>query len=96
MILAVKKPDYLGSSKWDFRLGGRTISAKITDEAFLRRFQSRDVDIRPGDSLRCMVASELRYGFDNSLISERYTVSHVIEVLTGPPPQPDFFDEPEG
>ena len=29
MILKVKKPDYLGESKWDFRHGGRSFPAKI-------------------------------------------------------------------
>ena len=33
MILAVKKPDYLGDSKWDLRHGRRSIAAKIEDSA---------------------------------------------------------------
>lgn len=85
LILAVKKPDYLGISRWELRHGKRTISAKIEHEDFLHRFQGRQVDVRPGDALRCMVQSELRYGFDNSLISERYTIVEVLEVLPGAP-----------
>jgi hypothetical protein len=33
MILPVKKPDYLGDSKWDLRHGRRSIAAKIEDSA---------------------------------------------------------------
>lgn len=81
MILAVKKPDYLGASKWELRHGKRTISAKIEDAAWLQRFQNRQVDVRPGDALQCMCAIELLYGFDNELIAERYTVAEVLTVL---------------
>ena len=35
MILAVKKPDYLGDSKWDLRHGKRPISARLEDAAWL-------------------------------------------------------------
>ena len=81
MIMAVKKPDYLGESKWDLRHGKRTISAKIEDDAWLQRFQNREVDVRPGDALRCMAEIELLYGYDNELIAERYTVKQVLDVM---------------
>lgn len=81
MILPVKKPDYLGASQWELRHGRRNISAKIEDEDWLRRFQKRQEDVRPGDALRCLVEIEYLYGFDNELLTERYTVSQVLEVL---------------
>ncbi len=81
MILAVKKPDYLGTSKWELRHGKRTISAKIEDDEWLGRFQGRQVDVRPGDALQCIVKVEMLYGFDNELIMERYTIERVTDVL---------------
>lgn len=81
MILAVKKPDYLGNSKWDLRHGKRAISVRMDDESFLADFQGRKRDVRPGDALRCKVVVEMRYGYDNELISETYTVVTVIDVL---------------
>lgn len=81
MVLPVKKPDYLGDSQWELRHGKRNIFARIEDEAWLRRFQQRLEDVRPGDALRCMVEIEHNYGFDNELLSERYTVLEVLEVL---------------
>ena len=65
MILAVKKPDYLGSSKWDMRHGKRAISVRINDEVFLQQFQDRKIDVRPKDALKCMVQVEMKYGNDN-------------------------------
>jgi hypothetical protein len=77
MLLVIKKPDYLGKSRWDFRHGKKLISAKIEDTAWLLEFQSRKVDVRPGDALSCLVTIENKYGFDNELISEDHTITKV-------------------
>ncbi|MBS0383727.1 MAG: hypothetical protein JSS00_00080 [Proteobacteria bacterium] len=95
MILAVKKPDYLGNSQWDVRLGRRTIQAKIQDSEWLRRFQNREIDVRPGDALQCMVEVEHLYGHDNELIAEHYTVLSVDNVLQNQMTQSELFDEEE-
>jgi hypothetical protein len=93
MILAVKKPDYLGDSKWQLRHGKRNIDAKIEHKEWLKEFQSRAVDIRPGDSLKCEVKIEHLYGHDNELINERYTVTKVIDVLVNSYNQSSLFDD---
>lgn len=95
MILAVKKPDYLGDSKWELRHGKRNISAKIEDEAWLKQFQGRQIDVRPGDALRCDVRIEHLYGHDNELLTERYTVVTVSEVLADKYKQDGLFDDPK-
>lgn len=81
MILKVKKPDYLGQSKWDVQYNGKTIQAKIIDFDWLEKFQNRVIDVRPGDSLRAIVIVEVRYSYDNTVISEHYTISKIIEVI---------------
>lgn len=63
------------------RHGKRNILARIEDEQWLRRFPGKQVDVRPGDALRCTVQIENNYGYDNELVSERFTVSEVLEVL---------------
>jgi hypothetical protein len=80
LTLIVKKPDYLGKSKWDFRFGKKSISAKIEDCEWLTKFQNRVVDVRPGDALKCLATLEYRYGYDNELIDEEYTVTIVESV----------------
>jgi hypothetical protein len=62
------------------RIAG-AISARIEDEAWLERFQSRQIDVRPGDALHCDVRIEHLYGHDNELISERYAIVKVRAVL---------------
>lgn len=92
MILAVKKPDYLGHSQWELRHGKKPIHAKINDEPWLKRFQNREIDVRPGDALRCQVILEHSYGHDNELVGETYTVTKVEEVLVNQYKQFGFFD----
>ena len=81
MILKVKKPDYLGHTMWDFKYGGRLVPAKITQESWLKDFQERKVDIRPGDSIRAKVKIVVKYGYDLEVIGSSYEVLEVIEVL---------------
>ncbi len=93
MILAVKRPDYLGASQWEFRHGKRSIRGKIDDQEWLERFQSRQVDVRPGDALRCQVRHEVSYGYDNEVVSETYVVVSVEQVLENEFKQSDLFDD---
>nr|WP_281720834.1 hypothetical protein [Nitrosomonas nitrosa] len=85
MILKVKKPDYLGESQWEFRHGTRPIDAKILDTAWLRGFQNRQYDVRPGDSLRVDVEISVKYGYDGEVVGSRHDILKVIEILRTPP-----------
>ena len=93
MILAIKKPDYLGLSGWEFRHGKKKIIAKIEDEQWLKDFQDRKKDVRPGDALRCKVKQIFHYGYDNELIAEKYSITKVDDILENKYKQPDLFDD---
>jgi hypothetical protein len=86
MILKVKKPDYLGDSKWDFKYDSHSIQVKILDSDWIKSFQNREVDIRPGDSIRASVKTEVKYGFDNEVVATNYYLISVVDVL----PMVDF------
>jgi len=93
MILKVKKPDYLGESKWEMRHGKSLIPAKITDTEWLKRFQEREFDIRPKDSLDCIVKIITNYDIDNELISVNYEITKVNKVISYKPTiQKNFLD----
>lgn len=95
MILKVKKPDYLGESMWDFRFGDRTIPISLLDKEWLDKFQSRKVDVRPGDSVRGIVQIKHKYDYDGELISTRYDMTKIIEVIPMPSQeQPNLFEHP--
>ena len=93
MVLIVRKPDYLGTSMWDLRHGRRSISAKIEHQGWLKSFQQRRVDVRPGDAIKCQVRIELKYGYDNELIAEKYYVERINEVLENQYEQSSLLDD---
>lgn len=84
MILKVKKPDYLGDSKWSFKHGTGTISARIVDLEWLKEFQNRKIDVRPQDSLVCMVKITVKYDYNYEVLSTSYEITKVIKINPRP------------
>jgi hypothetical protein len=80
LILRIKKPDFLGESKWEFVLD-RAIDAKMQDEIWLTRFRNKEVTVAPGDALRAIVRVHANYDINRELISSRYEVLRVLDVL---------------
>lgn len=83
MVLKVKKPDYLGESKWDFKHGDHPMQAKVIHTEWLTDFQSRSFDLRPGDSIRAMVEIEVSYGFKNEIIATHHFIKKVLNIIPG-------------
>jgi len=81
MILKVKKPDYLGESKWECKHENRTILVKISDINWLKQFQNREIDVRPQDSIRARVHITTKYGYDLNVVSINYDIVEVIEII---------------
>jgi hypothetical protein len=81
MTLLVKKPDYLGNSKWEFKHGDNAIEARIVDLEWLARFQSGQVDLKPGDALNAIVTSEMALGFEANLVEARHEIVKVLGVV---------------
>ena len=91
MILKVKKPDYLGTSMWEFKHNNKSLPAKIIHETWLIQFQQRKIDIRPGDSVRAKVNTIVKYGHDNNVIGVSYEITEVLEVIPLPNPNQENF-----
>jgi hypothetical protein len=81
MILKVKKPDYLGESMWELRHGRKHIEAKISDMVWLKSFQQREKDVRPGDSLKADVITTVSYDQNNEVLGVYYEVTKIHEVI---------------
>jgi hypothetical protein len=94
-ILKVKKPDYLGTSKWGFRYGNHMIEARIADLDWLGRFQSNLENVNPGDSLRVMLFEEVSYGYDKEVVHTEYEVRKVLGVIRGSHGQQSGLIEPQ-
>ena len=82
MIFVVELPDYRGTGEWKLKHGRTEVLASCASGTLLDRFYRRELDIRPGDALHCRVAFETAYGPDYEVISEKFRIVDVVEVLT--------------
>jgi hypothetical protein len=83
MILKVKKPDFLGESKWEF-MHEHVLEAKMLDVEWLTRFRNGEFVLRPGSAIRARVQVDVEYGVEREIVSRTFTILKVIEVM--PPP----------
>jgi hypothetical protein len=101
MIFVVEMPDYQATGQWQLKHGGTRTVAYCEPGTLLDKFYRRELDVRPGDALRCRVDFETSYGPDHEVLSERYRIVEIVEVLptsrgdTAPAPQrPEPQQEP--
>ena len=92
IILRIKRPDYLGDSRWEFKHGPRALSAKMTDSEWMERFRKREFSIKPGDSLKVRLMTRSAYDKKRELLSENHEVTKVFEIIpTEDPDQPNLI-----
>ena len=82
MILKVKKPDFLGESMWEFKYENRTIEAKFSDVAWLQKFRERAVILRPGDAIKALVETEVKYSFEGDVMFTTHKILAVHEIIS--------------
>jgi hypothetical protein len=80
-ILMVRRPDFLGDARWEFRYERKPFSARIGDEAWLHEFHTGKIDIRPGDALRVMLREMVTYDQGGEVMKEEREILQVLEVI---------------
>lgn len=81
MIFVVEMPDYQGTGQWPLKHGINRTVALCEPGTMLDKFYRRELDIRPGDALRCRVDYETSYGPDHEVLAERYRIVEILETL---------------
>ena len=81
LIMMVRKPDFLGETKWDFRFNRRNLSVSIVDKDWLSMFQAGEIDIRPGDALRVRMKETVAYDSTGEVVDEQREIIKVISVI---------------
>lgn len=81
MIFVVEMPDYQNSGEWRLKHGGTRTIAVAEPGTLLDKFYGRELDVRPGDALRCKVDFETLYGPDHEVLAERYRIVEIVEIL---------------
>jgi hypothetical protein len=84
VILPVKKPDFLGSSKWEFVYEGHSIEAKMLDGTWMDSFRHKKIPLLPGASLQVLLRQNIAYGSDNEQLGMRYSILQVFRVVDPP------------
>lgn len=79
-LLKVRRPDFLGRAKWEFRHGERTLSVGIADKEWLARFQQGEVDVRPMDALHVLLKTRTSYDAQGKIVSEEREIVSVLGV----------------
>jgi len=82
-FLKIKKPDYLGDSRWLFHLDKHPIEAKMDDKVWIESFRNRRVVLRPRDSLQVRLKIEIRFDEEGNPLPTQYTVIKVYKIIQG-------------
>lgn len=83
LILKIKKPDFLGDSQWEF-VHDTVFDAKVIDTEWLARFRNAEFTLQPGCAIRALVRTEIEYGYEHEIVSQKRQIMKVYEVI--PPP----------
>jgi len=84
LLLVIKKPDFLGNSRWEFRHGKSYIRAAIEDDEWLSRFQQGQFPVKPGDALKVRVIFINKYDKNGKLIEAISKITKVYGVINRP------------
>jgi len=82
LVLKVKKPDFLGYSKWEMKIGNKTILVKIEDQNWLNRFHKQREPVQPGDSIKGLVRLHEHIDQHGQIVTEDYSILRVDEIIT--------------
>lgn len=83
LILKIKRPDFLGTSRWDMKHGTKTIQVRIEDDEWLADFHAKNAPVTPGDSLNSQVLVREQYDRFGELVKEDYVITKVNAVIAG-------------
>ncbi|HET7576314.1 MAG TPA: hypothetical protein VFK19_07090 [Sphingomicrobium sp.] len=81
MILVVEQPDFGATGEWKFKHRDTHITTTCEPGTLLSGYYQREVDIRPGDALHCRVETETFYGPDHDVLTQRFKILEVLEIL---------------
>lgn len=82
-ILPVKKPDFIGQSKWDLYYSHHPIKAPIEDTDWLASFQAAKQDLNPGDALKAQLEITTSYDHSGQIMGYSFRVLRVFGIVPG-------------
>lgn len=92
-ILVVRKPDMLGNTAWQFRLGKKHLTIQIEDEDWLSKYHDRKIVILSGDALQVTLRTVSKFSAKGELLENKQTITKVIKVIQKGGAQGDLLAE---
>lgn len=80
-ILVVRKPDMLGKTTWQFRIGNKNLTLPIDDDAWLATYHAREVSLLPGDALQVVLKTVSKFSDRGELIENKQSITKVVRVI---------------
>lgn len=81
--LKIKKPDYLGKSKWVFKSQHGQMEVKILDMDWLESFQKAKEVLLPGDSIKATIETVIAYDHQGAELSVNHSLIEVLDIIKG-------------
>jgi len=81
IILKIKKPDYLGDSRWDFKHDKTALQAKIEDSQWMDKFHKKQITIGPGDALEVKMKTIVDYDNKGNVINLQNIIIVVNDII---------------
>jgi len=91
LFLLIRRPDFLGDTKWEFKHDKQTIYAKIADGTWLSSFKSGNVDLHPGDSIEVDLLEIAKYDKNGQVINKTSEVVKVHDIIHNTAPSAEEF-----
>lgn len=92
-ILMVRKPDMLGNTAWQFRIGKKNLTLPIEDAGWLDSYHAREIPILSGDALLVTLRTVNKFADNGELVETKQSITKVIKVIQqGGSAQGDLLD----
>jgi hypothetical protein len=69
-------------AKWEFKLGTRTIQAKILDSGWLNKYHKREIVLKPEDSLKVKLKTSYTYTNNNEHTQFLYEILEISSIIS--------------
>lgn len=83
-ILMVRKPDMLGKTAWQFRIGKKQLSLRIEDDEWLQDYWTRKVVLMPGDAMQVVLRTVSRFSESGELLETNQSIRRVVQIIPQP------------
>jgi len=89
-LFKIRSPDMLGSAMWRIVRDGRNVQVRMLHTGWLERYHGRQINILPGDTLKCRFEETISYDAHGNEIERAIAIIEVLEVIS-PPKQEGLF-----